>query len=81
MSGVRLDLLLTECVGEVVKRCAGPAVWEHGGREVALEKLKELGVTDKPMTLVDAARACGILGPDPNVIVVENPKRKRRSHV
>jgi hypothetical protein len=80
MSGVRLDLLLTECLGELMKRVPnGAIVWNGGGREVALAKLNELGVTQKPLTLVDVARGCGILGPDPNEIVIENkPKRRRR---
>lgn len=82
-SGIRLDLLLAECVGEVVKRCVEPRcqnlpIWEGGGREVALAKLKEMGVTDKPLTMVDVARAAGILGPDPDVIVVNPARTKRR---
>lgn len=77
--GIRLDLLLAECVGQVVKQLVpnGATVWDGGGREVAIAKLKEMGVTDNPLTMVDVARVCGLLGPDPNVVVV-NPARVRR---
>lgn len=79
-SGVRLDLLLLECVGQVVKVCVEPRcknipLWDGGMREVALAKLKEMGVPDRPVTVVEVARGLGILGPDPNVIVVKANKR------
>lgn len=79
-SGIRLDLLLLECVGQVVKtcvepRCKGMPIWDAGGREIAAAKLKELGVSSEPVTVVDLARTAGFLGPDPNVIVVKNPRR------
>lgn len=81
MGGVRLDLLLLECLGQVVKttiepRCKGVPLWDSGVRELAAAKLKELGVPDRPVTVVEAARAAGILGPDPDVIVVPNRSRR-----
>ena len=84
MGGVRLDLLLLECLGQVVKstiepRCKGVPLWDAGIRDVAAAKLKELGVPDRPVTVVEAARAAGFLGPDPDVIVVKpNPRRVPR---
>lgn len=80
MSGVRLDLLLLSCVEGLVSRNEKAAmIWQAGGREVVGEKIKEIGVTSKPLTLVDVARGVGFLGPDPNVIEIENkPKRKKR---
>lgn len=78
-NGVRLDLLLSECVGEVVKRCVpnGQKIWDAGWRDVAAAKLTEMGVTSKPLTMVDMCRAAGILGRDPNVIEIVNGKRKK----
>lgn len=80
MSGVRLDLVLLECVGVVARNVHPNAglVWDGGGREVMAEKLKEIGVSSEPLTLVDVARKVGVLGPDPNVIVVNPAKTKRR---
>jgi len=80
--GVRLDLLILECVGQVVKTCVEPRckdmpIWDGGLRDVMAEKLKEVGISSEPVTIVHVARAVGILGPDPDVIVV-NPPRKRR---
>jgi hypothetical protein len=84
MNGLRLDLLLAECVGTVVKqvvepRCGNAPIWDSGAREVALEKLHELGVPKDPLTLVDIARHVGFLGPDPTVIVVNPPRKRGRS--
>lgn len=87
MAGVRLDLLLLECLGQVVKqtiepRCKNIPLWDGAIREIAHEKLKELGVPDQPVTFIEVARTIGILGPDPNEIVIENRssmKRKRRA--
>ena len=83
MSGVRLDLLILECCGELVKtiiepRCGNVPIWDGAIREIAAAKLKELGVPSEPVTIVDACRRVGVLGPDPSVIVV-NPKRKGRA--
>jgi hypothetical protein len=80
--GVRIDLLLLECVGQVVRTCVEPRckdlpLWDGGLRDVAAAKLKEMGVTDQPLTVVDLARIAGILGPDPNEVVVVNPSRRR----
>lgn len=81
--GVRLDLLLTDCLGAVAVAIGGPKakmVWDAAGREIFQEKLKESGMPDRPVTAIEAARHVGILGPDPNVIEVK-PNRKRRSRV
>ena len=82
MSGIRIDQFLTACVTTVIGGLHphAKAVMDAGGREVIEAKINEMGVPKTPVTLVDAARAAGILGPDPNVIVVEaeNPRRKRR---
>ena len=83
--GVRIDVLLLDCLGEVAVSMGGPRaqmVWEGVLRDIAAEKLKEAGVSDKPMTAVDAARHLGFLGPDPNIIeaeIVNSPKKKRRA--
>lgn len=80
-TGLRLDLLLLECVSVVVKSVPnGATVWDGGGRDLAAAKLKELGVSDQSLTVVDVARAVGILRPDPNVIDVKpnGQNRKRR---
>ena len=88
MSGVRLDLLLTDCVGHLVKtviepRCNNIPMWDGGLRDIVGEKLKEMGVPSSPVTVIDAARYAGILGKDPNVVEVEilnkGKHRKRRS--
>jgi hypothetical protein len=82
MSGIRIDQFLTACVTTVIggMHPHAKAVLDAGGREVIEAKLREIGVTDKPVTLVDAARYAGILGPDPNVIDVQvvNPRRSKR---
>ena len=82
MAGIRIDQFLTACVTTVIGGLHphAKAVMDAGGREVIEAKLNEMGVPNTPVTLVDAARAAGILGPDPNVIIVEaeNPRRKRR---
>ena len=52
--------------------------WDAGGRDVAAAKLRELGVSAKPLTLVDVARGVGFLGPDPDVIEVK-PNRGQRA--
>jgi hypothetical protein len=84
-SGIRIDQFLTACVTTVIGGLHPNAkmVLDAGGRDVIEAKLREMGVTDKPVTLVDAARAAGILGPDPNVIdvEVENRPKKRRFRV
>lgn len=82
--GVRLDMLLLDCLGSVAVSIGGPRaqmVWDGVLKDIAAEKLKEAGVPDRPMTAVDAARHLGILGPDPNLIdveVVSSPTKKRR---
>ena len=77
-NGVRLDLLLLECVGQVVRSNArAAAVWDAGGRDVAAAKLRELGVSAKPLTLLDVARGVGFLGPDPDVIDVKVNRGRR----
>lgn len=82
MAGIRIDQFLTACVTTVIGGLHphAKAVMDAGGRDVIEAKLNEMGVPNTPVTLVDAARAAGILGPDPNVIIVEaeNPRRKRR---
>lgn len=81
--GVRLDLLMLDCLGQVAVSIAGPRaqmVWEGVVRDIAAEKLKEIGVPDRPVTAVEAARHVGLLGPDPNIIDVR-PNRKRRGRV
>lgn len=85
MSGVRLDLILLECVGTLVRTCVEPQcknlpLWDGGLRDVAAAKLKEMGVPDEPVTFVTMARKVGILGEDPSVIVVNPPKRRRARH-
>jgi len=81
MSGFRVDALLLDCLGHVCKavepKLNGLPIWEAGGREVAAAKLKEMGVSDQPVTMVQIARGLGILGKDPDA-VKENPSRKRR---
>lgn len=79
MSGVRLDAVLLSCLDTLVSgNEKASMLWNAGGREVAREKLKEIGVSSKPVTLVDLARGVGFLGPDPDVIEVENrPKRRK----
>ncbi len=77
--GVRLDMLLLDCLGTVAVSVGGPRaeqIWNGVLRDVAAEKLKECGVPDRPLSAIDAARHIGILGPDPDVIEV---KRKRRA--
>ena len=80
--GVRIDLLLLECVGTLVKGCveprAGLPLWDGGLRDVAAAKLREMGVSSEPMTVVDLARVVGVLGPDPAVVVVNPPKKRRK---
>ena len=80
MSGFRVDALLLDCAGAVCKaiepKINGLPIWEAGGRDVLAAKLKEMGVPDKPVSMVDIARGLGILGKDPEV--KENPSRKRR---
>lgn len=83
--GFRLDLFLTHCVGEVFRstaetRCGLP-LWDGGVKDLTAQKLKEIGVSDKPITLVDFGRLVGILRrEDPEVIDVEavRTNRKRR---
>jgi len=82
--GVRLDLLLLECLRTVVKtsiepRCGNVPLWDAGVREIAAAKLKEMGVSSQPVTMVQAARGLGILGPDPDVVVVKANPGKGRS--
>ncbi len=82
MSSVNLRGLLLECVGQVVKavvepRCKGIPIWDAGAKAIAAEKLKEMGVPED-VTFIEIARTVGILGPDPNEIVITNPKRRRR---
>lgn len=84
-NGIRLDLILLECVGSLVRTCVEPQckglpLWDGGLRDVAAAKLKEMGVPDEPVTFVTMARHAGILEPDPDVIVV-NPRRRRRHGV
>jgi hypothetical protein len=83
MSGFRVDTLLLDCMGHFCKaiepKVNNLPIWEAGGREVAAAKLKELGVSDQPVTMVQIARGLGILGKDPEV--KENPSRKRRERV
>lgn len=83
MAGVRVDLFLAQCM-EVFACRFHPhikSVMDAGGREVLQKKLNEIGVTDREVTLLDAARQVGFIGPDPNVIDVEpvrvNRKRRR----
>ena len=80
--GFRIDEFLTVCVSSVISRIHPHAatVMEAGGRELVAAKIRELGVPDRPVTIVDAARHVGFLGPDPNVIVV-NPKKRRARRV
>lgn len=85
-NGVRLDLLLLECVGQLCKtviepRCKGVPIWDSGVRDIAAEKLKEWGVPSEPVTVIQAARGLGILGPDPNVIVIPNRRNRGRKRV
>lgn len=82
-AGLRLDLLLLDCLGTVAVSIAGPRaelVWRAGLREIAQEKLRECGVPTEPVTAVDAARKIGLLGSDPNIIDVKpvRPNRKKR---
>ena len=81
MPGARLDLFLLECVGTIVKTTveprAGMPLWDGGLKEVAAAKLKEMGVSDQEITVVDLARMMGVLGPDPAVVVVNPPKKRR----
>lgn len=80
MSGVRLDALLLSCLDTIAgTHEKASMVWNAGGRDVMAEKLKEIGISSKPMTMVDIARGCGILGPDPNEVVIENAAKKRRA--
>lgn len=80
MSGVRLDALFLSCLDSLVSQNQKASMfWQAGGREVAAEKLREIGVSSRPMTLVDIARGVGFLGPDPNVIDVPTKPNKRRS--
>jgi hypothetical protein len=83
-SGFRLDLFLLECVGQVCKMGIEPKLnsmlgtqglpfWDGCLKEIAEAKLHEMGVSSQPIGPVDFARYAGILGPDPNVIDVENP--------
>lgn len=79
MSGVRLDLVLLECLGRLAEVHPNVlTIWKAGGRDVAAEKLKEMGVPTEPVTVVQAARGLGILGPDPNEIVIRQNKRRAR---
>lgn len=76
--GVRLDALFLTCLERLVcQNEKASMLWQAGGREVAAEKLKEIGVSSQPMTLVDIARGVGFLGPDPNVIDVPTKPNKR----
>lgn len=87
MSGVRLDLLLLDCVGTLVKakvepHAKGIPLWDGGVRDIAAELLKDWGVTSEPVTIVQVARRVGILRPEePDVIDVQPNRRKRGSHV
>lgn len=81
-ASIDLHGLLLKCVGEVVKtvvepRCQGIPIWDAAGKAIAAEKLKEMGVP-QDVTVIQIARTIGILGPDPNEIVITNPKRRRR---
>lgn len=79
MSGVNIQDLFLSCLESLVSRNEKASMlWQAGGRDVAAEKIREMGVSSKPMTLVDIARGVGFLGPDPNEIVIENPKRRGR---
>ncbi len=85
MAEIRIDQFLTACVTTVIGGLHphAKAVMDAGGRDVIEAKLREMGVTDRPVSFVDAARYAGILGPDPNVIDVEPVKpnkRRRRAH-
>jgi len=85
-AGFRIDQFLTACVTTVVSRLHPhvKTVIDAGGDEVIAAKIREMGVPDKPMTLVDVARHAGILGPDPNVIDVKPVRQnqhKRRARV
>lgn len=81
MSGFRVDALLLDCAGAVCKalepKVNNLPIWDAGGREVLAAKLKEMGVPETPVTVVQIARSLGILGKDP-AEVKENPSRKRR---
>ena len=83
-SGIRIDQFLTACMTTVIGGLHphAKAVLDAGGREVIEAKLNEMGVPKTPVTMVDAARAAGILGPDPNVIdvEVEKPNRRKRRY-
>jgi hypothetical protein len=79
VEGVRIDLLLLECVGQVIRTTVEPRtgirLWDGGLRDVMAAKLSEMGISNQPMTLVDLARVAGVLGPDPNCIEV-NPRKR-----
>ena len=80
-AGLDLHGFLLTCLGRLVQttvepRCQNVPLWNSGLKEIASAKLTEMGVPEGPIPIVDIARAAGILGPDPNVIVV-NPSRKR----
>ena len=78
-AGFRIDQFLTASITTVISRLHPHAktVMDAGGSDVVAAKLKEMGVTDRPVTLVDACRAAGFLGPDPSIIDVEVVNRKR----
>ena len=81
-NGIRIDQFLTACVTTVIGGLHPHAktILDTGGRDVIAAKLNEMGVPDRPLTLLDAARHVGILGPDPNVIDVQvlNPRKSKR---
>lgn len=62
--GVRVDLLLLECLGQLVKDCGGAVIWDGGLRQISAEKIKEFGIPSEPITVVEAARHAGILKPN-----------------
>lgn len=82
MSGFRVDALLLDCAGHVCKalepKLNNLPIWDAGAREMLQAKLKEMGVPETPVTMVQIARKLGILGEDP-AEVKENPSRKRRA--
>jgi len=82
--GLYLHDFLLQCLGTLIQgtvepRCGGAPLWNTGLKEVASEKLVEMGVPKDPITFVTIARTVGILGPDPNVIEVPNRSPKRRT--